>query len=109
MPRLSHRRRLSQLRETNAFTDIPITDDNSERLSGVWVVNVETCRTVAFLKFSRGVQEIFAVQAVQGVLFPALVDEDDALIKTTYVLPDAALKEIRLTATEASAANASRD
>ena len=100
---------LSQLRETNAFTDIPITDDNSERLSGVWVVNVETCRTVAFLKFSRGVQEIFAVQAVQGVLFPALVDEDDALIKTTYVLPDAALKEIRLTATEASAANASRD
>jgi uncharacterized protein (TIGR03032 family) len=101
---------LSQLRETNAFTDIPITDDNSERLSGVWVVNVETCRTVAFLKFSRAVQEIFAVQALRGALFPALVDEDDPLIKTTYVLPDAALKEIRLTATNPNAAaNANTD
>ncbi|HEX4524583.1 MAG TPA: TIGR03032 family protein [Casimicrobiaceae bacterium] len=95
---------LSQLRETNAFTDIPITDDNSERLSGVWVVNVETGRTAAFLKFSRDVQEIFAVQALRGALFPALVDEDDPLIKTTYVLPDEALKEIRLTATKPNAA-----
>jgi uncharacterized protein (TIGR03032 family) len=95
---------LSQLRETNAFTDIPITDDNSERLSGVWVVNIETARTVAFLKFSRAVQEIFAVQALRGALFPALIDEDDPLLKTTYVLPDAALKEIRLTATAPNAA-----
>ena len=101
---------LSQLRETNAFTDIPITDDNSERMSGVWVVDVETGRTAAFLKFSHAVQEIFAVQALQGALFPALVDEDDPLIKTTYVLPDAALKEIRLTASNpTAAANASTD
>jgi uncharacterized protein (TIGR03032 family) len=95
---------LSQLRETNAFTDIPITDDNSERLSGVWVVNIETGRTVAFLKFSRAVQEIFAVQTLRGALFPGIVDEDDALLKTTYVLPDAALKEIRLTAAASNAA-----
>ena len=95
---------LSQLRETNAFTDIPITDDNSERLSGVWVVDIETARTVAFLKFSRAVQEIFAVQTLRGALFPALIDEDDALLKTTYVLPDAALKEIRLTAAAPDAA-----
>ena len=101
---------LSQLRETNAFTDIPITDDNSERLSGVWVVDVETGRTAAFLKFSHAVQEIFAVQALRGAMFPALVDEDDPLIKTTYVLPDAALKEIRLTAPQpAAAADANRD
>lgn len=95
---------LSQLRETNAFTDIPITDDNSERLSGVWVVNIDTGRTVAFLKFSRTVQEIFAVQTLRGALFPGVVDEDDALLKTTYVLPDAALKEIRLTAAAPNAA-----
>jgi uncharacterized protein (TIGR03032 family) len=100
---------LSQLRETNAFTDIPITDDNSERLSGVWVVNIETGRTVAFLKFSRAVQEIFAVQTLRGALFPGVVDEDDALLKTTYVLPDEALKEIRLTAAAPNAASANVD
>jgi len=59
---------------------------------------------VAFLKFSRAVQEIFAVQTLRGALFPALIDEDDALLKTTYVLPDAALKEIRLTAAAPDAA-----
>ena len=36
---------LSQLRETNAFTDIPITEENADRMSGVWVVNIETGQT----------------------------------------------------------------
>lgn len=86
---------LSQLRKSNPFTNIPITDDNADRMSGVWVVNIETAQTIAFLKFSDAVQEIFAVQALPGVLFPAIIDEDDELIKSTYVLPDDALREVR--------------
>ncbi len=83
---------LSQLRETNAFTDIPITEENKERLSGVWAVNIETGKTIAFLKFTGGVQEIFAVAAVQGVLFPEIVHEGE-LLTSTYALPEAALRE----------------
>ncbi|WP_440222722.1 TIGR03032 family protein [Dokdonella sp. MW10] len=86
---------LSQLRETNAFTDIPITEDNSDRLSGVWAVHIHTGRTVALLKFTGGVQEIFAVQAIQGVLFPEIVHEGD-LLASAYSLPDAALREVQL-------------
>ena len=97
---------LSQLRETNAFTDIPITDQNVERRSGVWVVNVETAKTVAFLQFSDAVQEIFAVQALPGILFPEFLDEDSSLLQSIYVLPDAALKEVRFFAA-ASAGNQS--
>src|SRR5690606_28777169 len=52
---------LSQLRESNAFTEIPITEDNADRQSGVWVVHIGTGKTIAFLKFTGGVQEIFAV------------------------------------------------
>jgi uncharacterized protein (TIGR03032 family) len=89
---------LSQLRKSNAFTDIPITDDNSDRMSGVWIVNIETGKTIAYLKFSDAVQEIFAVQLLPGVLFPAVIDDDDDLIKTTYVLPDDALREVRFSA-----------
>lgn len=89
---------LSQLRETNAFTEIPITEQNADRLSGVWVVNIETGQTIAFLQFSDAVQEIFAVQALPGILFPEILDEDSELLQTTYALPDSALKEVHLTA-----------
>ncbi len=84
---------LSQLRGTTPFTDIPITDDNAERLSGVWAVHIGTGKTVAFLKFTGGVQEIFAVQSVQGVLFPEIVHEGE-LLGNSYALPDKALKEV---------------
>jgi uncharacterized protein (TIGR03032 family) len=84
---------MSQLRETNAFTDIEITDDNSDRLSGVWAVDIRTGKTIAFLKFTGGVQEIFAVQAVPGVLFPEIVHEGE-LLGSSYALPDKALKEV---------------
>jgi uncharacterized protein (TIGR03032 family) len=84
---------LSQLRGTTPFTDIPITDDNAERLSGVWAVHIQTGKTIAFLKFTGGVQEIFAVQAVHGVLFPEIVHEGE-LLGNSYALPDKALKEV---------------
>jgi uncharacterized protein (TIGR03032 family) len=84
---------LSQLRGTTPFTDIPITDDNAERLSGVWAVHIQTGQTIAFLKFTGGVQEIFAVQAVPGVLFPEII-QDGELLLNSYALPDKALKEV---------------
>jgi uncharacterized protein (TIGR03032 family) len=93
---------LSQLRETNAFTDIPITEENKDRMSGVWIVNIETGQTIAFLKFSGAVQEIFAVHVLAGAQFPEIIDDDSEFVKTTYVLPDAALKEIRFAAPPAS-------
>ncbi|MEO6075698.1 MAG: TIGR03032 family protein [Dokdonella sp.] len=84
---------LSQLRETNAFTEIEITDDNSERQSGVWAVHIGTGNTVGFLKFTGGVQEIFAVQAIAGTLFPEIIGDGDYLA-TSYALPDGALREV---------------
>lgn len=86
---------LSQLRETNAFTDIPITEDNSDRLSGVWAVHIGTGKTIGLLKFTGGVQEIFAVQAIPGVLFPEII-QDGEYIATAYSLPDEAMREVAL-------------
>ncbi len=85
---------LSQLRSTNAFTDIPITEANADRMSGVWVVNIDTGQTIAFLKFSDAVEEIFAVKALPGIQFLEILDEDSNLLPTTYVLPDAALRDV---------------
>lgn len=85
---------LSQLRESNAFTEIPITEDNSDRLSGVWAVHTGTGNTIGLLKFTGGVQEIFAVQALAGIVFPEII-ADGTLLATAYALPDEALKDVQ--------------
>jgi uncharacterized protein (TIGR03032 family) len=79
---------LCQQRETNAFTDIPITEENRERLSGVWVVDTRNGTTVALLKFTGGVQEIFAVTVLFGSLYPELINEAGELVASVYALPD---------------------
>jgi uncharacterized protein (TIGR03032 family) len=84
---------LSQLRESNAFTDIPITDSNAQRRSGIWAVHTGSGATLAFLTFTGDVREIFAVQALAGQQFPELVHEGEVL-DTAYALPDAALREV---------------
>jgi uncharacterized protein (TIGR03032 family) len=88
---------LSQLRETNAFTDIPITEENADRQSGVWAVHIGTGNTIGLLKFTGGVQEIFAVQALKGALFPEIIHEGEHLA-TSYALPEEALREVSFTA-----------
>ena len=85
---------LSQLRASNPFTDIPLTDENPERSSGVWAVNVDTGATVGFLRFSASVEEIFAVQALQGTRSPLILEDDDALLATTWAIPDALLPQV---------------
>ena len=52
-------------------------------------------RLIAFLKFSGAVQEIFAVHALAGSQFTEIVDETREFVKTTFVLPDPALKDVR--------------
>ena len=85
---------LSQVRETNTFEGIPITADGSERRSGVWVVDLETGETVALLRFSDAVEEIFAVKVLPGLTFPSLIEPGHELVGVSYVLPDEALREV---------------
>ncbi len=85
---------LSQVRETAVFSGIPLTAKLNERICGVWVVNLETCQTLAFLKFEDAVQEIFAVKVLPNIRFPEIIDWDEQLIGSSYVLPDAALADV---------------
>ncbi|MEY2833867.1 MAG: hypothetical protein RLZZ574_3126 [Cyanobacteriota bacterium] len=85
---------LSQVRETAVFSGIPLTERLNERICGVWVVNLETGQTVAFLKFEDAVQEIFAVRVLPNIRFPEIIDWDEQLVGSSYVLPDAALADV---------------
>ena len=87
---------LSQVRESAVFSGIPLTERLTERICGVWVINIETGETLAFLKFEDAVQEIFAVQVLPGMRFPELFVNENEFLKTSYVLPDEALAEVEL-------------
>jgi uncharacterized protein (TIGR03032 family) len=87
---------LSQVRETAVFSGIPITERmaETERTCGVWVIDIVTGQTVALLRFTDGVQEIFAVQATPGRRYPELVQDDAERIAGSFVLPDEALASV---------------
>lgn len=84
---------LSQVRETAVFSGLPITEQ-TERNCGVWVVHIDTGEIIAFLKFEDAVQEIFAVEVLPGIRFPEIVDWNEELLGSSYVLPDEAVKEV---------------
>ena len=78
------------------FSGIPLVERLRERTCGVWVVNIETGKTVGFLRFEAGVQEIFAVQVLRGMRFPELLEWNDQRLADSYVLPDEALADVVL-------------
>jgi hypothetical protein len=87
---------LSQVRETAVFSGIQITErlQETERTCGVWVVDIERGQVIAFLKFEEAVQEIFAVALLPGMRFPDLINDDAELVGSSFVLPDAALRDV---------------
>lgn len=79
---------LSQVRESAVFCGIPIAERPlTERQCGVWVVDIRTGLTVAFVAFEDALQEIFAVQALPKCRFPELLNDDFGFIADTFVLP----------------------
>lgn len=77
---------LSQVRESAIFGGIPIAEGSQERSCGVWVVDLRTGATVAFLKFEGIVQEIFAVEILPGVRFPDLLNEPGPILDSSFIL-----------------------
>ncbi len=85
---------LSQVRESAVFSGLPITEQAAERNCGIWVVDLRSGQTVAFVKFEDALQEIFAVQVVPQVRFPELLNDDKAVLADSFVLPDAVLGDV---------------
>jgi uncharacterized protein (TIGR03032 family) len=85
---------LSQVRESAVFSGIAIAERPvAERCCGVWVVNIQSGRVIAYVKFEDAVQEIFAVQALPRRR-PDVLNDDAARLADSFVLPDESLAEV---------------
>jgi uncharacterized protein (TIGR03032 family) len=78
---------LSQVRESNIFGGIPLCERVQDRQCGIWVIDIRTFQTVAFLRFEGAVQEIFDVQVMHGVRYPELLELSDPLVAGSFVVP----------------------
>jgi uncharacterized protein (TIGR03032 family) len=89
---------LSQVRESAVFSGIPITERLApeERTCGVCVVDLRRGETVALLRFESGVQEVFAV-AVLPRRFPDLINDDEKVLESSFVVPSECLGEVAAT------------
>ena len=89
---------LSQVRESAVFSGIPITERLApeQRTCGVCVVDLRRGETIALLKFESGVQEVFAV-AVLPRRFPDLINDDEKLLESSFVVPTECLGEVAAT------------
>src|SRR5262245_49017164 len=89
---------LSQVRESAVFSGIPITERLApeERTCGVSVVDLRRGEVIALLKFTSGVQEVFAV-ALLPRRFPDLINEDETLLESSFVVPTECLGEVAAT------------
>jgi uncharacterized protein (TIGR03032 family) len=86
---------LSQVRESAVFSGIRIAQlPESERWSGVAVVDTERADVAGFLKFQQDVHEVFAVCILEGAVWPDVINHDAELIGQSYVLPDDALAQV---------------
>jgi uncharacterized protein (TIGR03032 family) len=87
---------LSQVRESTAFSGIPITErlGEEERTCGVCVVDLASGQLVALLRFDTTVQEIFAVTVLPGRRWPELINDNETLLENSFVVPDAALVDV---------------
>jgi uncharacterized protein (TIGR03032 family) len=84
---------LSQVRESAIFSGIAIAEMKQEdRCCGVWVVDTRTGQIAGFVKFTDGVQEIFAVQVLNGLRWPEVLSENRERIADSYELANDALK-----------------
>jgi uncharacterized protein (TIGR03032 family) len=86
---------LSQVRETATFSGIAVAESpQNERCCGVWMIDTRSGQIAGFVKFTDAVQEIFAVQALEGLRWPEVLSEDPKRIAETFELPEEALEKV---------------
>jgi uncharacterized protein (TIGR03032 family) len=90
---------LSQVRESAVFSGIAITERlaEDERTCGVCVIDLRSGQVVALLRFETAVQEVFAVTVLPGRRFPELINDDEKLLESSFVVPTDCLGDVAAT------------
>ncbi len=82
---------VSQVREGEVPIGVPVSDSSDARMSGICVVNVETGKLVALLRFNEAIREVSSLEMLDNVRFPELMTpiSHPELHAASFDLPEA--------------------
>ncbi len=78
---------LSKMRETTVFTGLPITSLHPELECAVYIFNIKTRQLLGFLKFTKGIEELFDISILPNTSNPHLVGFEEETIEQVVVMP----------------------
>jgi uncharacterized protein (TIGR03032 family) len=78
---------LSKIRESAMFGGLPIASRVKDLQCGIWVLDVYTGRTIEFMQFEAGVEEIFAVEVLAGFRFPEILGFMEETVHGAFIIP----------------------
>jgi hypothetical protein len=87
---LTARRRCQKKNATavnTTFGGLPLAERRHELKCGLWVLDARNGQTLEYLKFDKGVEEIFDVQILPDVRIPAIIGFDRETIQNTFIVP----------------------
>jgi uncharacterized protein (TIGR03032 family) len=86
---------LCKIREKRTFGGLPIEEMISELKCAIHVIDIITGATVAFIDFTKGIEELFDIQVLQGPKNPHIVGFEEDTIDGIMILPPKLINEIK--------------
>lgn len=77
---------LSKIRETSTFGGLPIAE-RGELKCGVVVIDLNSGEDVALLEFESDIHELFDVQLITGIRYPAFIGFQKDTVNGVFVVP----------------------
>ena len=78
---------LSKIRNSEINNPSPIAQEYETTYSGVWVINLETNQTVAWLRFDGDLSQIYDIGVLAGTVYPELIEPDHEKVAQIFNFP----------------------
>ena len=78
---------LCKIREKKEFGNLPIEGMFPELECAIYCVDLTSGQSVGFIKFTKGIEELFDIQVLPGVTNPHVVGLEDDTVQGLFVLP----------------------
>lgn len=78
---------LSKIREKEEFGGLPVESSAKELQCGIWVVDLQTGAAAEFMAFDAGCEEVFAVDVLPGIRWPAIIGFKQDTLNGIFVVP----------------------
>lgn len=88
---------LCKIREKRTFGGLPIEERIADLKCAIHVIDIQTGDSVAFIDFTKGIEELFDIQILQGPKNPHVIGFEEDTIDGIMILPPELVKEINNT------------